>query len=320
MSEASVLLSAVQQRIVSALDDFKNTLDQQPPGPEQQSLLLRLINDPNADVPDPKALDFSSLLDGLGLDGLFGNVRSLIEGGQGGGRLSLPVFNQLNLGNLRGFVQNLLANGNPIDTIKGEIDALRQATGGTPLPDAIRGILGRQASIGISFITTLKNLASRDLPEQVVKGWMQYFFGENGYRTLDGIQIVAPGRAAQGAPDLAGLQRGLKGLLNERSGEQYVRDLIRITVEVGGNLRYDLEARLPRLGQKVDPKAQDKAVRWFTGAGSMAESLVTSAVEELALGIAQFQTNPVIAAAAATYAGTASRKASQHAFLADVGV
>ena len=65
---------------------------------------------------------------------------------------------------------------------------------------------------------------------------------------------------------------------------------------------------------------QDKATRWFKGAASMAESLVTSAVEEALLGVAQFQTNPMLAASAATYAGTAARKATQHAFLSHIPI
>jgi hypothetical protein len=65
---------------------------------------------------------------------------------------------------------------------------------------------------------------------------------------------------------------------------------------------------------------QTKARRWFKGAASLSESLVTSAVEEASLGVAQFQTNAVIAAAAATFAGTVARKATQHVFLSEVGV
>ena len=56
------------------------------------------------------------------------------------------------------------------------------------------------------------------------------------------------------------------------------------------------------------------------GAASMAESLVTSAVEEALLGVAQFQTNPMLAASAATYAGTTTRKATQHAFLSHIPI
>jgi len=38
------------------------------------------------------------------------------------------------------------------------------------------------------------------------------------------------------------------------------------------------------------------------------------------LGVAQFQTNPMLAASAATYAGTAARKATQHTFLSHIPI
>ena len=229
-------------------------------------------------------------------------------------------------GGLKDFGHKLLA-GDPLAVVRREFDDLRASGGAAALPDAIRGIVGRQVGIGISFVTTLKNLASPGLPERVLEGWKKYFFAEGGYQTVDGIQIVAPGHAGQldglKAPDLtsAGLQqslKGLRGLLSERSAEQYVRDLIRIVVEVGGDQRYRLPGRRDDLLKKVNDAA--KAERWFKGAASMAESLVTSVVEEVSLGVAQFQTNPVLAAAAATYAGTAARKASQHVFLSEANV
>ena len=42
------------------------------------------------------------------------------------------------------------------------------------------------------------------------------------------------------------------------------------------------------------------------------------AVEEAVLGVSQFQTNPLLAAAASTFAGTAARKAAQHVFLSEL--
>ena len=44
-------------------------------------------------------------------------------------------------------------------------------------------------------MTTLTNLATADLPEQVVGGWKSYFFGESGFQTVDGIEIIAPGHS-----------------------------------------------------------------------------------------------------------------------------
>ena len=45
-----------------------------------------------------------------------------------------------------------------------------------------------------------------------------------------------------------------------------------------------------------------------------------SAVEQAALGVGTFQANPLIAAAAGTFAGTAAREAAQHVFLSERGV
>jgi len=315
--EASVLLSAIQQRIASAVGQFKENLDQQPP----PSFLIDILNS-DLDFPDIKHIDLSQVLDGLSLDdGFFKDLGSLIHGGQLnlGNLGGLSNLGGLKLDNLGALGRKLLA-GNLLGTIKDDIDAFIRGSGGAPLPTAIHGILGRQVSIGVSFLTTLKNLGNAKLPDQVVQGWMKYFFAAGGYETLDGVQITAPGRPAVSTTDLNGLQAGLKGLLNERSAQQYVRDLIRILIEIADDQRYGLASRLKNLKDAVKPQAQAKAVRWFTGAGSMAESLVTSAVEELSLGVSQFQTNPVIAAAAATYAGTAARKASQHLFLSQAGV
>ena len=320
--KAYALLTAIQQRAASVLSAVTTSTGQAP-----QSLLLDLLNS-NVETPDVRLFDLSRLLDGLSLDGLFGAVGSNVQGGQESDLLDLTNLDlsKLDFGGLKDFGHKLLA-GDPLAVVRREFDDLRAGGGAAALPDAIRGIVGRQVGIGISFVTTLKNLASPGLPERVLEGWKKYFFAEGGYQTVDGIQIVAPGHAGQldglKAPDLtsAGLQqslKGLRGLLSERSAEQYVRDLIRIVVEVGGDQRYRLPGRRDDLLKKVNDAA--KAERWFKGAASMAESLVTSVVEEVSLGVAQFQTNPVLAAAAATYAGTAARKASQHVFLSEANV
>src|SRR4030095_2755538 len=163
--------------------------------------------------------------------------------------------------------------GNPTASGRGLVDRLRTggSAGGGRLPDMVGGILRRQLGVGISFVTTLTNLETADLPEQVVGGWKSYFFGENGFQTVDGIEIIAPGHsgllasltpasvASAALLDPDGFKqglRGLRGLLNERSGEQYVRDLIRIVVEVGGDLRYQLPARRRELMDLV--RDQDK--------------------------------------------------------------
>lgn len=59
----------------------------------------------------------------------------------------------------------------------------------------------------------------------------------------------------------------------------------------------------------------DKFVAWFRGFSSMAESAVMRAVEVGTQGVSEFQTNPLIAAAAGAFAGTVARKLAQDSFL-----
>jgi hypothetical protein len=112
----------------------------------------------------------------------------------------------------------------------------------------------------------------------------------------------------------------VKTLVSERTAERYIRDTIRLIVEAAGDARYnDLRKRYDamRLHMPTDEK-REKFADWFKGFSAMAESTVTSAVEEAALGVAAFQTNQLIAASASTFAGVAARKAAQHVFLSEL--
>ncbi|HMH53773.1 MAG TPA: hypothetical protein VK548_26300 [Candidatus Acidoferrum sp.] len=340
------ILTAIHNRVNTVVDDFANASVKSP------GLLLRLLQDDSVELPDLQKgdvsglFDVSKLLDGLELDDLLDRIGDKVRTRLEGLRdidLSRINLSDLKLGDLQGFVGQL-ANVDALEAIRKRIGELTGGAGGSRVPDALRAIVGRQVGIGVSFISSLRNLADPDLGQEVLGGWRRYFFANDGFSTIDGIQIVPPGHtgllkglasvtgdAAKGldVQALAKLNidelqqgwKGLRGLLSERSAEQYVRDLIRILVEVGGNRRYRLPDRLPALLDKLPKQTQKtKAESWLKGAASMAESLVTSAVEEVALGVAQFQTNPILAAAAATYAGTAARKASQHVFLAEADV
>jgi hypothetical protein len=323
LQSAYALLAAIQNRAASVLNDFRGPDDAVAPTP-----LFELLKS-DAELPaDIKMFDVPSLLDRLNLDGLLPSIGSRLRGlKEGLGDLDLDL-DKLDLGKLKDFGKNLL-DGDPITVVRKAIDDLRGNLGDQSVAETLHGIVRRQVGIGISFVTTLRNLTDVNLPGRVLDGWKQYYFSAEGFQTVDGIQIVAPAHddpvatlksAALNAGDLKQGLKGLRGLLGQRSAEQYVRDLIRIVVEVGGDTRYRLRERLPELQRMLaDPAKAAKAERWFKGASSMAEGLVTSAVEELSMGVAQFQTNPILAAAAGTYAGTAARKASQHAFLADAG-
>jgi hypothetical protein len=308
------LLSLIQDRAAAVLErDEKET--RRFAALTVAGSLLEQLKDSTRKSPDGLSLDLGGLVDQL-------DVLNLVADGDTDklrGRLHDAV----------GSLAKSLVDGDGLPAARAIVERLvaGSASAGAGSPPVL-SLLRRQLGIGISFATTLKNLANFDLAREIPEGWKTYFFGDNGFETIDGMAIVAPGHARD---VLAGIDRSklslenlgatvtqLKGAFKERSGEQYVRDWIRITAEVAGDRRYKLRTRYPAMLEAVADHA--KAARWFRGVGSMAESLVTGAVEEACLGVAQFQTNPILAASAATYAGTVARKATQHVFLAEIGL
>jgi hypothetical protein len=183
-----------------------------------------------------------------------------------------------------------------------------------------------------------------DVPRSIEEGLLAYFFSSEGYKTVDGQSVVAPVHLsdlktiAAGAIDVGpgGIKldpapvKQLKGLFTTATAEQYLRDTTRVIVEsaydavrglkdtadakglysvVTENLRTRNKARADR------EAIVDKFVVWFRGFSSMAESAAMRAVEVGTQGVSEFQTNPLIAAAAGSFAGTVARKLSQNAFL-----
>jgi hypothetical protein len=178
-------------------------------------------------------------------------------------------------------------------------------------------LVGRQFSIALSLVTTLRNLPKPEVRLAIRNALLSYFFTKEGYETVDNIQLVASTQLA--GLDLKQLDQ-LKSLLTERTAERAIRDIIRVIVESAADVRYDdLRTRYAAmLVHMPNDEKRNKLADWFRGFASLAESSVTGAVEEAALGVAAFQTNPLIAASLSTYAGTAARKAAQHLFLAEL--
>ena len=168
----------------------------------------------------------------------------------------------------------------------------------------------------LSFVTTLRNLADGRAPDAVREAYLQYFFG-SGFLAVDGTRITSPVQLA--GLDLQGLG-DLRTAVTPRTGERYVRDLVRLLIEAVDDVRYDGLGRRVNAAREKAGDHQDKLMRWFRGVSGVAESQAMSAVEQATLGVATFQTNPLIAAAAGTFAGTAARKAAQHVFLSELGV
>jgi hypothetical protein len=189
--------------------------------------------------------------------------------------------------------------------------------------NAVAPFIARQGSIALSFVTTVKNLGDSRLWRGIPEAYLRYFFGEQGFTTVDGIPLLPPMHFGDLIPvnpvTFAVEFDKVKGFLSEKTADRYIRDLIRTTVEAAEDARYGLRPRFGQLVTSLDTATQAKAIRWFKGIASLAEALVTSAVEEAVLGIANAQTNALIAASAGTYAGTAARKAAQHVFLRELG-
>jgi hypothetical protein len=300
MSISYALLALVQERIAGALDHGGNGLL---PELSLDGDLLRQLRAPQVKTPQGLVLglgrllaaadDLDELAETNGVEGLFDKLRGRVDG-----------------------VAKELLEGRGVASLARSVKDIFESSGDDTA--GLGGLLRRQASIAVSFVTTLRNIPGPRTLTAIREGWTQYFFAEQGFVTLDEAPIVPPdqlgalkSRLMDAGPEV------LKSVLAERKADRYVRDLIRVMLEVVGDIRYDdlRERYRTLLGKVDDEEARAKATRWFRGVGSHAEAIVTSAVEEATLGVAQFQTNPLIAAAAATYAGTVARKAAQHVFV-----
>lgn len=184
-----------------------------------------------------------------------------------------------------------------------------------------------------------------DVPHSIEQGLLAYFFSSDGYKTIDGESVVAPVHLS----DLKGIAESaisvgpgldvtvnpaavkqVKGLFTTATAERYLRDATRVIVESAYDalrgLR-DSEGKVglfgtvtTRLRTRKQAKADQEAVvakfvTWFRGFSSMAESGAMRAVEVGTQGVSEFQTNPLIAAAAGAFAGTVARKLAQSSLL-----
>src|SRR5262249_17338914 len=104
----------------------------------------------------------------------------------------------------------------------------------------------------------------------------------------------------------------------------YLRDTIRITVEAAYNTTRNLSTNYNTIKgsakQRKSTAAQQAAierkfVNWFRGFSALAESASMRAVEVATQGVSEFQTKPLIAAGAGSFAGTVARKVAQDSFL-----
>jgi len=184
----------------------------------------------------------------------------------------------------------------------------------------LASFLGQQISVGLSLLLVLQNAADpakqKAIAAAVKEAYGEYFFGEKGgYATLEGAIISPPTLAPD--TNTALTTADLRGFVSQKTAEQFIRKLLQVTGEAAGNAIFDLTTRYAKLKSRQNVA---KELRWFSGLATLAESTVTSAVEEALLGAATFTTNPLFAASVGTFAGTAARKATQNAFLDEVAI
>ena len=165
--------------------------------------------------------------------------------------------------------------------------------------------LANQIEVALTVLPTLQMINhARGALENIEKALGDYFFSD-GYTTVDGEKIALPTQS-------------------QKSGVEFVRNAVRIPIEAGLDIEYDLVNRTQTtvpvmvFGAAAADAQKKKLISWMKGFADQAESATTSAVEGLVLGAGSAKTNALIAAAAGTAAGIMARKATQQVFLAEI--
>jgi hypothetical protein len=260
-------------------------------------------------VPRNLELDFSPVLDLLKLPMLGGGP--VLDAGTRSLDLNTVLATILDPSDT---LRSILRSESPAEVFNRVKDFFHQRPALSKVLGALGSFVEGQFGIALSLITTFKNLLDPKFPQAIVDANLEYFFGVDGYVTVDEVHITPPMQLS-GVPQQLS---DLRTLFSERTGERFLRDLITVTVEAAGDVQYDLRDRFPQMASRLSAGQVDTAKRWFKGFSTMAESGVTAAVEETLLGVAQFQTNALIAASAGAFAGTMARKATQHVFLSEL--
>lgn len=184
------------------------------------------------------------------------------------------------------------------------------------LAQQAEALVAEQIIVGASLLSILQALDplnDRNLLTSIFTAQGEYFFN-GGYLTVADEKIIPPSLATADP----------KAVFSEKTGERYIRDLTRVGIEALANDTWKLIERYKSMSK--DPKIKDtgKAQKWFKGFADYAEASVTSVIEQVLSqggGVgATIPTNPLVAAAIATAAGTAARKAAQQTFLEEIGI
>lgn len=193
------------------------------------------------------------------------------------------------------------------------VDQLKKA------PDVLRGIVHMEIGLVLSFVTVLKNFEGLQM-EDYAESLNQYFFSQDGYKTVSGDLIMRPRfpkvRNLFAPANLPLAREDARGIGNQINAERYIRDITRIVVETSGDALYGLRPRYVRLVQQYQEDSRKKLIDWFDSFGDLAEASLLPAVEGIINGAFNLSLNPLVAAAIGTFCSVTARKATEHSYLA----
>ena len=179
-------------------------------------------------IPRNLALDFSLLLDLLHLPLL----------GAGAPQNVLQV-----LSDPLGELNRIFADGDPGTIFARVMDFFNRKPELASLSSTLGSFLEGQFGIALSLVTTFKNLVDPKFPRAIADASLQYFFGKDGFVTVDEIHVTPPMQLV-GLPQNLG---DLNSFLSQKTGERYLLDIIAIIVEATGDVQYNLRDRYPQM-------------------------------------------------------------------------
>jgi hypothetical protein len=183
-----------------------------------------------------------------------------------------------------------------------QIDQLRR------VPDVVRGILNMEVGLTLSFVAATKNLQGFRI-EDYEDSFNQYFFSNNGYKTVSENLITRPKLPNINRP------QDIKDIGGHIDAERYIRDMTRIIVETSGDRLYNLRTRYELFSKRYQKKDEKKLIDWFDSFGDLAEASLLPVVEGIIDGAFNIQMNPLVAAAIGTFCSVTVRKATEHSYL-----
>jgi len=276
-------------------------------GSTVQQLLINQLKDPQQTVPSSLKLVFANPLSSVLSTDLPASFLQFF-----GTVASLPFK----------LIKDVITGSDPIAELQDLPQQLSGSLSNLAAPLAhLPMLLINQLEVALSVLPTLQMLKQSGAAlTHIDEAVGQYFFA-GGFTTIDGDKIAPPQLTDVASNDL----KTLKSLASQKSGADYIRNAVRLPIEAGTDVEYDLPNRLNNapiqvFGNNPTAAEKQKVLTWMKGYAAQAEAAATTTVEGVVLGAGPSKTNSLIGAAAGSAAGTMARKAAQHVFLRELGI